>query len=116
MRGGGDRIAIIDGVSWLGTLSELTHGYQIQIFSASGGLASGNPPALPHAACGIGAPDGPVGSSDAGSDSLFDRLSFSPDGSSLAYDYHDLSRSPRELSSQDRADQVLEDYGQARAG
>ena len=69
-------------------LGELTHGYSIQIFSASGDLASGNPPALRYAACGIGAPEGPVGCSDAASDSLFDSLSFSPDGPSLAYDYN----------------------------
>lgn len=71
-----------------GTLSELTHGHEIKIFTASGDLASGNPPALPHAACAIGAPDGSVGSSDAGSETLFDSLSLSPDGLSLAYDYN----------------------------
>jgi hypothetical protein len=72
-------------------LSEKTKRYEIQIFSASGDLQTRNPPELPHAECGIEAPDESVGSTDGtypDSGSLFDSLSFSPDGSSLAYEYN----------------------------
>jgi hypothetical protein len=60
--------------------------YAIEIYSAAGDLASGNPPAKPTPRCDIFPPDGSAGSTAAGS--LFDSLSWSPDGSSLAFGYN----------------------------
>jgi hypothetical protein len=60
--------------------------YEIQIYSADGDLASGNKPHTPTARCGIEPPDRSAGATSTGS--LFDSLSWSPDGSSLAYEYN----------------------------
>jgi hypothetical protein len=80
----GTRLALL-------TLDEQSHKYEIQIHSAAGDLATGNPPALPRPHCAIEPPDGSVGTNTGtypGSGSLFDSMSWSPDDASLAYEYN----------------------------
>jgi hypothetical protein len=64
--------------------------YQIVLFSAAGDLATGNPPAKPTlSSCLVRPPDGSKGSAGTyPGGALFDSLSWSPDGSSLAYEYN----------------------------
>jgi hypothetical protein len=80
----GTRLALL-------ALDEEAKQFMIQVYSTAGDLATGNPPAKPHAACAIPTPDGSVGSNDGtypGSGWLFDSLSWSPDDSALAFEYN----------------------------
>jgi hypothetical protein len=80
----GTRLALL-------ALNEEEQQYQIALFSASGDLATGNKPAEAVPRCVIRPPDGTRGTNNGeypGSGSLFDSLSWSPDGSSLAYEYN----------------------------
>jgi hypothetical protein len=73
--------------------NEYLHVHQIQFYSTAGDLATGNPPKTPIAGkqCTVEPPAGSVGSVNGefpGNGSLFDSLSWSPDDSSLAYEYN----------------------------
>ena len=78
----GTRLALVTNNGYRGQ-------YQIAIFSASGDLATGNPPAQPTlSSCFVPPPDGSSGSAGTyPGGALFDSVSWSPDGSSLAYEY-----------------------------
>ncbi len=79
----GTRLALVAGVDNQGQ-------YEIQLFTTAGDLASGNPPAPPTPRCAILPPDGSNGTDSQypGSYVYFDSLSWSPDGQSLAFEYH----------------------------
>jgi hypothetical protein len=77
----GTRLAVL-------TQYEAEKNYAIEIYSAAGDVASANPPTKPTFRCKIAPPDGSPGSKAVGPGSLFDSLSWSPDGSSLAYEYN----------------------------
>jgi hypothetical protein len=80
----GTRLALL-------ALDEEKQEFMIQIYSAAGDLATGNPPAPPHPVCSIHTPDGSVGTDDGtykNSGWLFDSSSWSPDDSALAYEYN----------------------------
>jgi Tol biopolymer transport system component len=66
--------------------------YEIVFYTAGGDLATGDPPATPTlTGCYISPPDGSSGAaagSYPGGGPLFNSLSWSPDGSSLAYEYN----------------------------